>query len=51
MSGLVSKYQRYAEENEILKTTFETEKASLVQQVNNQQTASTEQIRQLEQAQ
>ena len=35
----------------ILKTTFEAEKASLVQQLNEQQTASSDQIRQLEQAQ
>lgn len=35
----------------ILKTTFETEKTSLVQQLNEQQTASSGQIRQLEQAQ
>ena len=51
LSGLVTKYQGYAEENEALKATFETEKASLVQQLNEQQTTSTEQIRQLEQAQ
>ena len=40
LSGLVTKYQGYAEENEALKTAFEA-----------QQTAATEQIRQLEQAQ
>lgn len=51
LSGLVTKYQGYAEENETLKTAFEAEKASLVQQLNEQQTASTEQIHQLEQAQ
>lgn len=51
LSGLVTKYQGYAEENEALKTAFETEKASLAQQLNKQQAASTEQIRQLEQAQ
>ena len=51
LSGLVTKYQGYAEENEALKTTFKTEKASLVQQLNAQQTASSDQIHQLEQAQ
>lgn len=50
LSGLVTKYQGYAEENEVLKTAFATEKASLVQQSNEQQTASSDQIRQLEQA-
>ncbi len=51
LSGLVAKYQGYAEENEALKATFEAEKTSLVQQLNEQRTASTEQIHQLEQAQ
>ncbi len=51
LSGLVTKYQGYAEENEALKTAFAAEKASLVQQLNEQQTVSSDQIRQLEQAQ
>lgn len=51
LSGLVTKYQGYAEENEALKTAFEAEKASLVQQLNEQQTTSTEQIHKLEHAQ
>ena len=50
LSGLVTRYQGYAEENEALKTAFAAEKASLVQQLNEQQTASSDQIRQLEQA-
>ncbi|TKI72533.1 hypothetical protein FC756_01360 [Lysinibacillus mangiferihumi] len=50
LSGLVTKYQGYADENEALKKAFEVEKASLVQQLNEQQTAYTEQIHQLKQA-
>ena len=49
LSGLVTRYQGYAEENEALKTAFAAEKASLLQQLNEQQTASSDQIRQLEQ--
>ncbi|HCX52106.1 MAG TPA: hypothetical protein DG757_24515 [Bacillus sp. (in: Bacteria)] len=51
LSGLVTKYQGYAEENETLKIDFEAKKAELMQQLNEQQEASTELIRKLEQAQ
>lgn len=51
LSGLVARYQGYAEENEALKAAFEVEKASLVQQLNEQRTTAAEQIRKLEQAQ
>lgn len=51
LSGLVTKYQAYAEENESLKATFATEKDALVQQLNEQQQISFDKIRQFEKSQ
>lgn len=51
LSGLVAKYQAYAEENEALKTAFAAEKDALVQQLNEQQQVSFDKIRQFEQSQ
>lgn len=51
LSGLVTKYQGYAEENEALKTTFAAEKETLVHQLNEQQEIFSDKIRQLEQTQ
>lgn len=51
LSGLITRYQGYAEENEALKTTFAAEKDALVQQLNEQQEIFSDKIRQLEHAQ
>lgn len=48
LNGLLTQYKGYAEENEQLKSSFEQEKANLLQQANEQRASAEEKIRDLE---